>query len=114
MKRLLAATACAVALALPVAAAGPKQELTINRSSGMERVSGLVVQGNSIVLVYGAPGMAGTNEAVKISPEGQRIRVTYDTAANLGVNINGIQPAMMLGPSGGQFPVYNMGSQGSN
>lgn len=114
MKRLLATTALAATLALPAVAADPKQELTINRGSATDRVSGLVVQGNSVVLVYGPPGMGATNQAVRITPDGQQLRVVYDTVGNLGVSVVGLQPAMMLGSSGGGFPVYNMGSQGPN
>jgi hypothetical protein len=120
MKRLLATTLLAAAVAAPAMLAPPavaadaKQELTIDRGSATDRVSGLVVQGNSVVLVYGAPGMGASNQAVRITPDGARLRVTYDTVANLGVNTAGLRPAMMLGPSGGEFPVYNMGGQGAN
>jgi opacity protein-like surface antigen len=116
MKRLLATTLLAAAVALPAAAADPKQELTINRGSNSADIAGLVVQGNSIVLVYGQPGMSETSQGVRIMPDGNRLRVTYDTVSNLGVNTAGLRPMMMLmlGASGSGFPIYNMGSQGAN
>ncbi|WP_144186201.1 hypothetical protein [Elioraea rosea] len=114
MKRLLSTTLCLAALAAPALAAERKQEVTIDRGSAMDQVSGLIVQGNSIVLVYGPPGMGASNQAVRVTPDGMRLRVVYDTVGNLGINTAGLQPAMMLGPSGGAFPVYNMGGQGAN
>ncbi len=114
MKRVLLYALCAVALAAPALAVERKQELTIDRGAAMEQVSGLVVQGNSIVLVYGPPGMGASNQAVRVTPDGMRLRVVYDTVGNLGINTSGLQPTAMLGPSGGDFPVYNMGGQGGN
>lgn len=115
MQRLLATCFLTVALAAPAIAAEQKQELTITRGAAAEQISGLVVQGNSIVLVYGAPGMAATSQAVRIRPDGMMLRVTYDTVANLGVNTSGLRPMMMLmlGSSGQGFPVYN-DHQGAN
>lgn len=114
MLRALAITLLAGGLAMPALAADPKQELTINRGSATDQVSGLVVQGNSIVLVYGAPGMGAANQAVRISPEGNRLRVVYDTVGNLGVSTTGLQPVMMMTSGGRQFPIYNTGTMGSN
>jgi hypothetical protein len=113
VKRLAATTALAVMLAMPALAADPKQELTINRASATDNISGLVVQGNSIVLVYGAPGMGMTNQAVRITPDGNRLRVVYDTVGNLGVNTAGLQPMMMMTTGGFQWPVYQMASGGN-
>jgi hypothetical protein len=110
MKRLAVATLLAAGLAFPALAADPKQELTINRGSTTDRISGLVVQGNSIVLVYGAPGMGASNQAVRITPDGNRLRVVYDTVGNLGVNTAGLQPMMMMTTGGFQWPVYQMAS----
>lgn len=110
VKRLAATTALAVMLAMPALAADPKQELTINRGSATDNISGLVVQGNSIVLVYGTPGMGATNQAVRITPDGNRLRVVYDTVGNLGVNTAGLQPMMMMTTGGFQWPVYQMAS----
>ncbi len=111
MKRLLATTALLATLAAPALAADPKQELTINRGSATDQVTGLVVVGNSIVLVYGTQGMGRDNHAVRLTPTGNRLMVTYDTVGNLGLTPTG-QPAMMMGPAGRQFPVYNEGSMG--
>lgn len=115
MKRLLATALIAATVALPAIAADAKQELSITRGSTTDQISGLVVQGNAIVLVYGAPGMGATNQAVRITPDGGRLRVVYDTVGNLGVNTAGLAPSMLMrGPSGGDFPIYNMGGQGAN
>lgn len=114
MKRLAAMAALAAALAAPAYAADPKQELVINRGSANANISGLVVQGQSIVLVYGPPGMGAANQAVRITPDGNRIRVVYDTVGALGVNTAGLQPMMMMSSGGFQWPVYNMGAQGAN
>jgi opacity protein-like surface antigen len=115
MKRLLATALLAATVAGPAIAADAKQELSITRGSTTDQVSGLVVQGNSVVLVYGAPGMGASNQAVRITPDGGRLRVVYDTVGNLGVNTSGLSPMMMIrGPSGGDFPIYNMPSSGSN
>jgi hypothetical protein len=108
MKRLFVATVLAAGLAFPALAADPKQELAINRGSATDQVSGLVVMGNSIVLVYGAPGMGVANQAVRITPDGNRLRVTYDTVGNLGVNTAGLQPMMMMRAGGREWPVYNV------
>jgi hypothetical protein len=113
MKRLVVATLLAAGLTFPALAADPKQELTINRGSTSDRISGLVVQGDSIVLVYGAPGMGAANQAVRITPDGSRLRVVYDTVGNLGVNTAGLQPMMMMTTGGFQWPVYQM-STGHN
>ncbi|MCU0986081.1 MAG: hypothetical protein MUC89_14250 [Acetobacteraceae bacterium] len=116
MHRLIATCLLTTALAAPALAADPKQELTITRAATADQISGLVVQGNAIVLVYGAPGMAATSQAVRIKPDGANLRVTYDTVANLGVNTAGLRPMMMLmlGSSGEGFPVYNDGQGGAN
>lgn len=113
MKRLAVTTLLAATLAMPALAADPKQELTINRGSATDQISGLVVQGNSIVLVYGAPGMGTANQAVRITPDGNRLRVVYDTVGGLGVSTAGLQPMMMMTTGGFQWPVYQMAS-GSN
>jgi hypothetical protein len=117
MKRLLAtsmlgAGLLAAGLAAPALAQDTKQEITINRGSATDRVSGLVVQGNSIVVVYGAPGMGAANQAVRITPQGNQLRVTYDTVGNLGVSTSGLTPAMMMRQGDYQWPVYNMGLMG--
>jgi opacity protein-like surface antigen len=113
MKRFVATALLAAVVAVPAYAADPKQELTINRAAPAN-ISGLVVQGQSIVLVYGPPGMGAANQAVRITPDGNRIRVVYDTVGALGVNTAGLQPMMMMSAGGFQWPVYNMGSTGAN
>ncbi len=112
MKLLPATMLLLAGLATPAFAMDAKQEVAINRSSTTDQVSGLVVQGNAVVLVYGAPGMAAQSQAVRIVPDGNRLRITYDTVGNLGVNTAGLRPAMMMQSGGREFPVYNMGTGG--
>jgi opacity protein-like surface antigen len=114
MKRFAATALLAATIAMPALAADPKQELTINRGSATDQISGLVVQGQSIVLVYGTPGMGTNNQAVRITPDGNRLRVVYDTVGGLGVNTSGLQPMMMMRSGGFEWPVYNMGATGAN
>jgi opacity protein-like surface antigen len=111
MKRIAAIALLAAGLAAPALAQQARQEVTINRTSTTDQISGLVVQGESIVLVYGAPGMGATNQAVRITPDGNRLRVVYDTVGAFGVNTAGLTPMMMMNVGGRQWPIYNMTPQ---
>jgi hypothetical protein len=110
MKTLFAATAVALAMTTASFAADPPQRLSLNRASATDQITGVVVEGNSVVLVYGGANMASAAQALRITPNGNRIDVVYDTPGNLNVRVTGA-PMMMMRAGGREFPVYNVGGQ---
>ncbi len=110
MKTLLAATAVALAMTTAAFAADAPQRHSLNRASTTDQITGVVVEGNSVVLVYGGANMASASQALRITPNGNKIDLTYDTPAALNVRATGT-PVMMMNAGGRQFPIYNVGGQ---
>lgn len=112
MKTLLAATAVAVAMTTAAFAQDAPQRYSLNRASTTDQISGVVVDGNSVVLVYGGANMGAATQALRITPNGNKIDVVYDTPANLNLRVTGTPMMMQAGSR--QIPIYNMFGQGNN
>jgi hypothetical protein len=116
MKTLLTAALLSFATTTAVLAADTPQRLSVNRSSVSDRITGAVVNGSAVALVYGGnPGaMVADQQALLIKPNGNKLDITYDTVGALGIPTQGLTPMAMVRSGGFEWPVYNMGGDGAN